>query len=380
MSKNTRNDSEKNENISGFWEFLEEGPRTSTIFFIISTILLLWILKSILAPFIIACILAGVTWPLRNRLLKLTGNRANLTSGIMIIGLIFLVAVPVGIILTLATAQARDLLVDFNPNTVWAWVQSQQEHLDNSPIAHQLGFKPEMLGPKAQEALSEFTSWGMKSVFAIGSSLLNVLVLSGIALMSLFYLYLTGDRMVERVQRLIPLPSDQVGELFSIFRKTSRAIFKGNFVIGGIQGILTGSLFWVAGLPSPTFFGVTAALCSLIPAVGTGLIWGPAGILLLVSGEVGRALLVLGVGVGLISMVDNFLRPVLVGRDAGMHDLMVFLTTVGGLSFFGPVGILFGPLVGAGVTAMLRVQELSQESKAGVPADSGDDAAPVFHA
>jgi predicted PurR-regulated permease PerM len=65
-----------------------------------------------------------------------------------------------------------------------------------------------------------------------------------------------------------------------------------------------------------------------------------------------------------ISLIDNILRPVLVGRDAGMHDLMVFLTTVGGLSFFGPVGILFGPLVGAGVTAMLRLQELSQEQNA----------------
>jgi predicted PurR-regulated permease PerM len=95
--------------------------------------------------------------------------------------------------------------------------------------------------------------------------------------------------------------------------------------------------------------------------VGTGLIWGPAGLILLASGELGRALLVLGVGVGVIAMVDNILRPILVGRDAGMHDLMVFLTTIGGLSFFGPVGILFGPLVGAGVTAMMRVQEVSRE-------------------
>ena len=75
----------------------------------------------------------------------------------------------------------------------------------------------------------------------------------------------------------------------------------------------------------------------------------------------GRDVLVLGVGVGVIAMVDNILRPILVGRDAGMHDLMVFLTTIGGLSFFGPVGILFGPLVGAGVTAMMRVQEVAQE-------------------
>jgi len=353
----------KPEKINGFWEFLEEGSRTSTILFAISVFALLWILKSILIPFIIACILAGLTWPIRNKLLKWTGNRASLTSGIMIIGLIFLVAAPVGTVLILATIQARELLVDFNPKTVWLWIQTQQHHLEQSPIALQLGLKPDSFGPKLQETLSDFTSWGMNGVFTVGSSLLNVLVLSGIALMSLFYLYLTGDKMVERVRRLVPLPSDQVGELLTVFRKTSKAIFKGNFVIGGIQGVLTGALFWGAGLPSPTFFGVVAALCSLIPAVGTGLIWGPAGLILLISGEVGRALLVLGVGVGVIAMVDNILRPVLVGRDAGMHDLMVFLTTIGGLSFFGPVGILFGPLVGAGVTAMLRLQEVSRESE-----------------
>jgi predicted PurR-regulated permease PerM len=359
MSDNSPEGTQKSGRISGFWEFLEEGSRTSTILFAISVALLLWILKSILVPFIIACILAGVTWPIRNKLLKWTGNRPSLTSGIMILGLIFLVVAPIGTILVLATAQARDLLVDFDPNTVWLWVQTQQQHLDNSPIAHQLGIKPDSLGPKLQEILSDFTSWGMKGVFAVGSSLINVLALSGIALMSLFYLYLTGDKMVDRVRHLVPLPSDQVGELFSVFRKTSRAIFKGNFVIGGIQGTLTGALFWAAGLPSPTFFGVVAALCSLIPAVGTGLVWGPAGLILLISGNFGSGLLVLGVGIGVISMVDNILRPILVGRDAGMHDLMVFLTTVGGLSFFGPVGILFGPLVGAGVTAMLRLQELS---------------------
>ncbi len=364
MSDNQNQPNVKNERISGFWEFLEEGSRTSTILLAISVFFLLLILKSILIPFILACILAGLTWPLRNKLLKLTGNRANLTSGIMILGLIFLVVAPVGTILVFATIQARELLVNFDPKTVWLWIQTQQQHLEQSSIAQQIGLKPDSFGPKLQETLSDFTSWGMNSIFSIGSSLLNVLVLSGIALMSLFYLYLTGDKMVERVRRMVPLPDDQVGELFSVFRKTSRAIFKGNFVIGAVQGSLTGILFWCAGLPSPTFFGVAAAFCSLIPAVGSGLIWAPAGVLLLISGEVGRAILVLGVGVGVISLIDNILRPVLVGRDAGMHDLMVFLTTVGGLSFFGPVGILFGPLVGAGVTAMLRLQELSQEQNA----------------
>lgn len=353
-------ETQRTEKIQGkrlkFFGHLEGDPRTLAVLTLISVAILLLILQSVLVPFVIACILAALTWPLRNKIMKWTGGRANTTSGILILGLILLVAAPVAGILAVATFQAQDMLTDFDPDTIQNWLESQQTRLEKSELVHQFGLKPDTFGPKLQEFMSSVASWGVSHVFSIGSSLFHTLVLSGIALMSLFYLYLTGDKMVERIQHLVPLPSEQVGELLIVFRKTSRAIFKGNFVIGGVQGLLTGILFWGAGLPSPALFGVAAAFCSLIPAVGSGLIWAPAGILLLANGEIGRAILVLGVGAAVISMIDNVLRPVLVGRDAGMHDLMVFLTTIGGLSFFGPVGILFGPLVGAGVTALVRLQ------------------------
>jgi predicted PurR-regulated permease PerM len=156
------------------------------------------------------------------------------------------------------------------------------------------------------------------------------------------------------------LPDSQVDKLLEAFRRTSKATFKGNFVIGAIQGILTGLLFWGTGLPSPAFFGLVAAFASLIPAIGSGLVWGPAALLLALTGDFTHAFVVGGVGIGVISMVDNVLRPTLVGRDAGMHDLMVFLTTIGGISFFGPVGVLFGPLVGAVALALLRLYEGSR--------------------
>ena len=195
----------------------------------------------------------------------------------------------------------------------------------------------------------------MNAAFGVGSNILHTLLMLGITLMSLFYLYVSGDSFVSGVKAIVPLPDSQVTDLLDVFRRTAKAIFKGNFVIGATQGLLTGLLFWAAGLPSPAFFGVSAALASLIPAVGTGLIWGPAALFLLVSGEVTRSLLVFGVGAGIISTIDSIMRPSLVGRDAGMHDLMVFLTTIGGITFFGPIGVLFGPLVGAGVMAMLRL-------------------------
>ena len=347
--------------LGGYWGVIERSPKTLTILTAISVLVLLFILQSVLVPFLISCILAALTWPVRERILKVTDGRRSFAAGILVFSMILLIAIPIGAILAIAISQSRDLLAELSTNQVMGWLQTLQIRLGNAPILHELGIKPAAFAVKAQDALNELATWSLNQLFQMGGSLFRAVALSGIALMSLFYLYLSGDQMVAKLRTRIPLPPHQVNELLLAFRRTSRAIFKGNFVIGAIQGTITGLLFWGAGLPSPAFFGVVAAFCSLIPAVGTGLVWAPAGIILLISGEVGRALLVLGVGVGVISLLDNILRPVLVGRDAGMHDLMVFLTTIGGISFFGPVGVLFGPLVGAGVMAMLRLQEMEKD-------------------
>ncbi|HOX52815.1 MAG TPA: AI-2E family transporter [Fibrobacteria bacterium] len=368
MSTNQEQADQKDQNPSGFWEFLDHGPRTSSIITALSVILLVFILRSVLIPFIIACILAALTWPFRNKILKLTRNRATLTSGILVFGLILVVATPVSLISFLATLQAKELMVKFDPQTMVHEAGAIGKKLEQWEITRQLGLTEESLAPKLQESLASLGAWGMDQVLGMGGTLLHALILTGIMLMSLFYLYQSGDQFVLRLQSHLPLSRSETDVLLDTFRRTSRAIFKGNFVIGGIQGLMTGLLFWATGLPSPAFFGVAAALCSLIPAVGTGLIWAPGALVLLVTGHTTAGLVVLGVGVGVISMIDSVLRPILVGRDAGMHDLMVFLTTLGGLSFFGPVGILFGPLVGAGVMALLRLRELpaaSEDQEAG---------------
>ncbi|MEK7392799.1 MAG: AI-2E family transporter [Fibrobacterota bacterium] len=337
--------------------------RILPIITIISASILVWMLQSILAPFIFACILATLTWPLREKIQKMTGNRSGLTSGILIMGMIALIGAPIGGILLLAVSQAQELFSKTTPQQAYSWLGQQRDRLDHLPLANQLGFTSDKLLPKLQDGMSDIASWGMNMVVGVGSNIIHTLVLLGITLMSLYYLYVSGENFVVRTKRLLPLPESQVSDLLEVFRRTSKAIFKGNFVIGACQGLLTGLLFWGTGLPSPVFFGVIAAFASLIPAVGSGLVWVPALLYFVVSADFTRAAVVLGVGMGVISTLDNVLRPTLVGRDAGMHDLMVFLTTIGGISFFGPAGVLFGPLVGAGVLAMLRLYEESRKTE-----------------
>ena len=275
--------------------------------------------------------------------------------------MIALIGVPVTGVLLLAFSQAQEFAAGFSAQQARTWFLLQGDKLDHIPLAKQLGMTTKELLPKLQDGMSDIAGWGMNTAVGVGSNILHTFVVLGITLMSLFYLYVSGDTFVQRVKILVPLPDAQVSDLLDVFRRTSKAIFKGNFVIGATQGLLMGLLFWGTGLPSPAFFGVVAALASLIPAVGTGLIWVPAAIYFVASGDITRALVMVGVGAGIISTIDSVMRPALVGRDAGMHDLMVFLTTIGGISFFGPVGVLFGPLVGAGVLAMIRLYQENRE-------------------
>ncbi len=360
---NPQSQQDQKNSHGSFWDFLDRTPRTIPILTAISIFTLVVMLQSILAPFIFACILATLTWPLREKLLKLTKGKAGLTSFLLIFGMIFLIAAPITGILLLAISQAQTFLTNFKPEEIQNWVFLQGNRLDQLDFARTLGITSQSLQEKLHDGVSEVASWSMNVVFSLGSNVLHTFVLVGITLMSLFYLYVSGDAFVRRVKNLVPLADSQVDELLDVFRRTSKAIFKGNFVIGGTQGLLTGLLFLFTGLPSPVFFGVIAALASLIPAVGTGLVWGPAAVYLLATGEITRGVVVIGIGAGAISSIDSLMRPVLVGRDAGMHDLMVFLTTIGGITYFGPVGVLFGPLVGAGVLAMIRLYEESKTSE-----------------
>jgi predicted PurR-regulated permease PerM len=135
--------------------------------------------------------------------------------------------------------------------------------------------------------------------------------------------------------------------MLSIYTSVGRATIKGTLVIGIVQGGLAGLAFWVAGIDGAVFWGTLMMVLSIIPGVGTALVWVPAVILLALEGRV-----VAAVSVGLwcalvVGTIDNILRPILVGKDTEMSDLLVLLTTLGGLTLFGPVGVLVGPIIGA---------------------------------
>jgi predicted PurR-regulated permease PerM len=163
----------------------------------------------------------------------------------------------------------------------------------------------------------------------------------------LFYLLRDGDTLLTFVQRAIPLPPEQRQVLVSSFTATVRGVLKGDIVVGLVQGTLGGLIFWVLGMGTPVLWGAVMAVLSLLPAFGTGLVWVPAGIYLLLTGSVWKGIVLLAFGALVISTIDNVLRPVMVGKDVKMPSYVVLVSTLGGIAVFGVNGVVIGPLLAA---------------------------------
>jgi predicted PurR-regulated permease PerM len=163
----------------------------------------------------------------------------------------------------------------------------------------------------------------------------------------MFYFYLDGERILDRMIRWSPLPDDFERALLKRFLVVGRGTLKGIFVIGATQGALCSVLFWSVGVGSPIFLGVIAVFASVVPAFGVGLVWFPVAVVLLVGGNIIRGMIVLAVGFAVISTIDNLMRPKVVGKDIKMHDVMVLVSTLGGLVWFGLSGFIIGPIIAA---------------------------------
>lgn len=162
---------------------------------------------------------------------------------------------------------------------------------------------------------------------------------------TLFYFLIDGKKTLRFLMQLSPLRDEHDALLIKKFISISRATLKGTIVVGVIQGLLGGFTFWIAGIPSPAIWGLVMVLFSIIPMVGSAIVWVPAGIVMLLLGHIWQGIFILSVGAGIISVIDNVLRPKLVGKDTQMHPLMIFFATLGGISLFGLPGFIIGPII-----------------------------------
>ena len=161
----------------------------------------------------------------------------------------------------------------------------------------------------------------------------------------LFFFLRDCDQLLRSIARALPLGDARERALFERFTAVTRATLKGTLVVGTVQGTLGGIFFALLGLDAPAFWGVMMVACSLIPIIGPTAVWLPTAIILLATGSVAKGIILLILGTFGIALVDNFLRPLLVGRETRIPDFVVLLSTLGGLTLFGLSGFVAGPAI-----------------------------------
>jgi predicted PurR-regulated permease PerM len=204
---------------------------------------------------------------------------------------------------------------------------------------------------EVQEKLSSAAVQGSRLIatqaFTIGQNTFEFVISFGIMLYLLFFLLRDGQSLSRKIKQATPLSAEHKRNLFGKFTTVIRATVKGNIAVAATQGALGGVMFWILGIQSPLVWGVVMAFLSLLPAIGAGLIWGPVAIYFLLTGAIWQGVTLIAFGVVVIGLVDNVLRPILVGKDTQMPDYVVLISTLGGMALFGLNGFVIGPVIAA---------------------------------
>jgi predicted PurR-regulated permease PerM len=176
-----------------------------------------------------------------------------------------------------------------------------------------------------------------------------------ITLFALFF-FLRDRRPALRVMRsLVPLSEAETDEVFGRVVDTMYATVYGTLVVALVQGLLGGLMFWVLGIPGALLWGAVMALLAIVPVLGAFIVWVPAALFLALEGSWGKALILTVWGAGVISLIDNLLYPLLVGKRLRLHTLAVFIAIVGGILLFGSAGLILGPVTLAVTVALIDI-------------------------
>ena len=311
-----------------------------------------WILRPFFSAVLWATVLAIVFAPLYQRLLSSIGQHPNLAALSTVLIIMTLVILPVSLTATVVVQEATDFYekIQSGELDLGSFFQQLRDALPASVTNLLDRFGLTNLGA-VQERISDALKRGSQFLAAqaltVGQGAADFVLGLVVMLYLLFFLLRDGAALSRRIQDAIPLPPEQERDLFKKFATVIRATIKGSILVAALQGALGGLIFWALGLHAPVLWGVVMGLLALLPAVGAGLVWVPAAVYLLATGSILQGVVLLVFGALVIGLVDNILRPVLVGKDTKMPDYVVLISTLGGIATLGLNGFIIGPVIAA---------------------------------
>lgn len=312
------------------------------------SIVFVFMIRGYLKAMFLAAVFSAMATPINRWICDKIGGRKALASILTLVVLLLLVILPMSGFIGIVAAQAVDLAENVVP-----WVQEKikdpsslhftlpswvpfQERLQ--PYTHQIAGKLGEAAGSIGRFLFNSVSAGTRGT---ASFFLNLFIM----LYAMFFFLMRGSDMRGAFLSYLPLSEQDKQLLVNKGISVARATIKGTLVIGIVQGLLAGTAFAVVGIKGAAFWATIMAVLSIIPAVGTALVWVPAVIYLLMTGQTAAGIGLLVWCAAVVGSIDNLLRPRLVGGDTEMPDLLILLSTLGGLSMFGAVGLIIGPVI-----------------------------------
>ncbi|MGE8405735.1 MAG: AI-2E family transporter [Pseudomonas sp.] len=319
---------------------------------ILVTLAFIWILLPYYGAVFWAVILGILFAPMQRRLMLRLGQRRSLAAGLTLLACLLIAVLPVIVVSGLLVQEGSLLYkrIESGELDVAGYIEQFKDmlpHLAQRTLERMGMGDLEGLRDKIAKGALQGSQFFAAQAYSFGQSTFELLVSLGVMLYLLFFFLRDGAELVRNFRQAIPLAEHQKRRLQMKFNRVVRATVKGNLLVAIAQGALGGLIFWLLDVPSPLLWAVMMAFLSLLPAVGAGIVWGPVAVYFLLSGAVWQGVVLTAFGVGVIGLVDNLLRPLLVGKDTRMPDYLILVSTLGGLAVFGINGFVIGPLIAA---------------------------------
>lgn len=309
---------------------LLQTPRDRAAFLILVLAVFIFVA---LAPFLSGLLGAAVLYVICVRPYRRLERvmKPGLAAGITLIVALLLIGVPLGWLIAVVVAQAPDALRELQSSDVFARIAGLR--IGNMQV-----------GAELAKASGTIASWLSARVFSLVGSATSAVLNIVIAFFGLYYMLRSDTNLWERIRSYIPFSAATADALRDRFFNVTEATLLGTILIAVIQGTLVGTGFWIVGLPNPFFWGTVTALASILPVLGTSLVWIPATLVLVVQNRYGAAITMLVIGAGIASNIDNLVRPLVYRRVSNIHPMITLVGAFAGVKYFGLLGVLLGPL------------------------------------
>ena len=304
------------------------------------------IMKPFFYPLFWAAILASIFYPFYKKIDKKI-KAPNLSSSLTLILIFFIIVLPMIGIGTLVVKEAFDAYSTATENStqINSSVQNAIQWIKYNPYAEQWHINPELLTQKIVEAYQSVTTFLLDAAKTLTQNSIVFIIMFFVMFYALFFLIRDGEKFLLDLMHLLPLGDRYEKILYNKFTSTVRATIKGSLIIGLVQGSLGWAMFMLAGIQGSLIWGVLMVIMAAIPSVGCYFIWLPVAIFMLLTGHITTGIAMILFGTLVIGTIDNFIRPILVGKDSELHPLLVLFSTLGGIVVFGISGFIIGPVL-----------------------------------